>query len=196
MDAMLIPSFLCPKAWEDMSGNETTRFCTYCKKHVHNLETMSVSERLTLLSSPAASICSRYKVALRRPAPGNEESYLRHMAKYGAGVALTGSVLLVLWEMHEQGNRSVYYRAAGMYRGATGEGCSWPPDLYEERETVLLGAIASPEDYLPEPRSTEGDIAPVRHVDLNLDASAIERLWPEIKPRTPELKPKVPLNLQ
>src|SRR5882672_9516006 len=96
---LLVPTLLCPKAWESMSGNEATRFCTYCKKHVHNLEAMSVSDRLALLSSPAASICARYKVAIRRPVKGKKESYIRHVLKYGAGVALTSSALLVLCEL-------------------------------------------------------------------------------------------------
>src|SRR4051794_3915674 len=107
---LLIPTLLCPKSWESMSGDENQRFCSYCKKHVHNLAALSVSERLALLSSPASSICSRYHVALRRPTKGNEDSYYRHLAKYGAGVALTGSVLLVLWEMQGRAEPERFYR--------------------------------------------------------------------------------------
>src|SRR3954462_8006020 len=105
---LLVPTFFCPKPWEGMSGNETQRFCRYCKKHVHNLEALPVKERLALLASPAASICSRYQLAIRRPAKGHEESYRMHLLKHGAGVVLIGSVLLVLWEMHAQAAKETY----------------------------------------------------------------------------------------
>jgi hypothetical protein len=98
-----------------MSGNETTRFCTYCHKHVPQLEAMSAGERMKMLSSLAARICSRYRIAIRRPAKGNEKSYLRLLLKNGAGVTLTGSVLFVLWEMHAENEKRNFYRAvAGM----------------------------------------------------------------------------------
>ena len=105
MDSLLIPTFFCPKAWEGMAGNEATRFCSYCNKHVHNLDALSVSERFALHSSPAASICSRYKVALRRAKPGKRESYERHLLKYGVGVAVAGSTMLSFWEMYARSHR-------------------------------------------------------------------------------------------
>ncbi len=137
---LLIPTLLCPKPWESMSGNETQRFCTYCKKHVHNLETMSVSERLALLSSPAASICSRYRVAIRRPAKGKEEAYYLHQAKHGAGVAVVGSALLVLWEMHGEAEKERFYRAAAPHASPNGT-IVWemPKEHYCQHEVVLRG---------------------------------------------------------
>ncbi len=177
---LLIPTLLCPKAWETMSGDETRRFCTYCKKHVHNLEALSVRERLALLSSPAASICSRYKVAIRRPARGKEESYLRHLVKYGAGVALTGSVLLVLWEMHDQAKKQVYYRTA-----ASRSHCAMPGEFFEEHAVHLLGDIM----VAPTPGNEEvpGPDEPEvpRQVDLKLDPAGIDRLLNQTRPEAP-----------
>ena len=176
---LLIPTLLCPKSWETMSGDETQRFCSYCKKHVHNLAALSVSERLALLSSPAASICSRYQVAIRRPAKGKEASYYRHLLKYGAGVALTGSVLLVLWEMHNQAEKECYYRAAGMVHSTH---CIMPGDYYEEHQVVLLGKIAMPETF---PNGTEITApppdSPPEHIDLKLDLKEIDRLINQTK---------------
>lgn len=177
---LLIPTLLCPKSWEAMSGNETQRFCSHCKKHVHNLTALSVSERLALLSSPAASICSRYQVAIRRPAKGKEESYYRHLLKYGAGVALTGSVLLVLWEMHERAEKKSYYRAAGTGHPTH---CIMPIDYYEEHEVFMLGAmipIQSPPD-ITEITAPPPD-APPQHIDLKLDPAEIDRLIKQTKP--------------
>lgn len=174
-----------------MSGDETTRFCSYCKRHVHNLEAMSVSERLKLLSSPAASICSRYKVAIRRPAKGKEESYLHHLLKYGAGVALTGSVLLVLWEMHEAEKKRAYYRAVA---GRHGTGCEMPSDYYEEHVGITLGMVVmSPEDAVENEPSAQ-EPAEANPIDLKLDPTEVEKLLNQIKPPAPNPIPIVTLK--
>lgn len=191
MDALLIPTLLCPKAWESMPGDVAVRFCSYCKKHVHNLETMSVSERLALLSSPAASVCARYKVAIRRPAKGKEESYMRHLLKYGAGVALAGSVLVVLWEMHAQGEKQTYYRAAA---GLNGNGCEMPSDYYKEHVGITLGWV------IPSPAETEeSDVYPTgsdesQPIDLKLDPTEVDKLLKQMKPPAPEPMPTVTLQ--
>jgi hypothetical protein len=195
MDAMLVPTFLCPKSWEGMSGHEVTRFCSYCKKHVHNLETMSISERLALLSSPAASICSRYKVAIRRPAEGKKESYMRHMLKYGAGVALTGTIILVLWEMHERESNRSWYRAASGGPEYSATGCEWPTDLYEEHEVILLGEIALPDETKTELNIRVPDRAKLEQVDLDLDPAVINQLLKEIKVPAPRKSGTTPLNI-
>ncbi len=174
MDNMLIPTLLCPKSWEGMSGNETSRFCSYCKKNVHNLEAMTVSERLKLLSSPAASFCARYKIAIRRPVKGKEESYRRRILKCGAGVAaLTGSVLLVFWEMHDERAKRTFYRAAA---GLPGVGCLIPADLYEECQFMIMGELAIAPHTLPKLPNPANDETLPPHVDLNLDPVDINRL--------------------
>jgi hypothetical protein len=191
MDAMLIPTFLCPKAWEGMSGNETSRFCSYCKKNVHNLNAMSVNERLALLASPAARICSRYKVAIRRPAKGKEESYLRHLIKYGAGVALTGSVLLVLWEMQDEQAMRTFYRTAA---GLPGMDRLIPADLYEESHCLILGEMVVTPPPPPTLTKPANDRSLPQHVDLDLDPIEINRLMEAAKSRRPELPPAVSLK--
>lgn len=179
---LLIPTLLCPKPWEGMSGNETTRFCTYCKKHVHNLEAMSANERLALLSSPAASICSRYQVAIRRPAKGQEESYYLHLAKHGASVAMAGSVLLVLWEMQGQTEKERYYRAIAPRASSAGPIIrEMPKNHFCERQVYIVGDVALP----PTPPPTTCSIPPGEpppHVDLRLDPVAIDQLAEQAKP--------------
>lgn len=170
---LLIPTLFCPKPWAGMSGNETQRFCSYCKKQVHNLEAMSVRERLTLLASPAASICSRYQVAIRRPVPGKERAYHRHLVKHGVGVALAGSVLLVLWEMDGQIEKQRYYRAATNAAG----NCAMPRDFYAEQQTFMLGKI-----YIP-PRLPETENPGLETPDepeLTFDPAVVDRLIPPL----------------
>jgi hypothetical protein len=191
---LLIPTLLCPKSWEGMSGNETQRFCTYCKKHVHNLEALSVNERLALLSSPAASICSRYQVAIRRPAKGKEESYYLHIAKHGAGVALVGSVLLVLWEMHGQQAKEKFYRTVGPNH--TPEECTMPNHFYCEHRVMIVGALEIPRcPPAPITNPVKPEPAPT-HVDLKLDPLEIDKLIEQTKASPPE-PPRIDLiNLE
>ena len=191
---LLIPTLLCPKSWENMAGDETRRFCTYCKKHVHNLEALSVSERLALLASPAASICSRYQVAIRRPVKGHEESYARHLLKYGAGVALTGSVLLVLWEMRAEFVRDQWHAEnRRFYRAAAADNrthCGMPDDFYREDKVVLMGEIT----LLPKPITRHDPAAstPFPHIDINLDPLQVDRLLEQTMPKFPVPQPYPP----
>ena len=166
-----------------MSGDETRRFCSYCKKHVHNLAALSAQERLTLLSSPAASICSRYQLAIRRPAKGKKESYLKHLAKYGAGVAVTGSVLLVLWEMEERAEGQKFYRTAASQAYLHGE---MPRDYYEEHRVHALGDVALPAKPPAKIEPGTPESSPPDHVDLQLDPAEINRLIEEAKSGAPQ----------
>jgi hypothetical protein len=168
-----------------MSGNETQRFCSYCKKHVHNLEALSLSERLALLTSPAASICSRYRVAIRRPAKGKEKSYFRHLLKYGAGVAVTGSVLLVLWEMHEPGEKKKYYRAVAATKQTQ---YAMRQELYEEQSTVLLGRVSHVPFQDPRVEDEKSIHNLPIHFDLDLDKSQVDQLLNGSKPLAPSEK--------
>jgi hypothetical protein len=172
MDALLIPTFLCPKAWESMSGTDKERHCSYCNKSVHNLAAMTARERLALLSSPAASICSRYRVAIRRPAKGRETAYHRHLLKYGAGVALSGSVILVLWEMHGQTAKDRYYRATGVTPGS----CAMPPDLFNEHQTFLLGMVVPQAESINNGSEANGE----KSDDLTIDPREIDKLFPPV----------------
>lgn len=175
----LIPTLLCPKSWEGMTGSETERFCSYCKKHVHNLEALSVSERLALLSSPAASICSRYKIAIRRPAKGQKESYQRHLLKYGTGVALTGAVLVVLWEWHGQEEKQRYYKAAGISPAEQG----MPRHLYVEHQSLAVGMLTFDRALESETGSPYADLNAPKAAEFRLDVAEIDRLIQQTKPQ-------------
>jgi len=186
---LLIPTFLCPKPWEAMTGNEAQRFCTYCRKHVHNLAALTAAERLALLTSPAASLCSRYRVAIRRPVKGKEKPYLRHLLKYGAGVAVTGSVLLVLWEMQTQAEQKKYYRLAGGIHSAM------PGHLYTEHPVMLLGEMVLPTNRAPHPKSAPAKApTPADQIDLDLDSAAIDQLIDQCGPPDVTTNPVLPLE--
>ena len=124
---------------------------------------------LALLSSPAAQVCSRYVAAIRRPAPGKEASYRRHLLKYGAGVAVAGAVAAVLWEMEGRAEQRRYYQVAGVTPGMP-----MPRDWYVEQQSVLMGKIACP----PVPRPADGkqtaaEFDPAE--EITFDAATVER---------------------
>jgi hypothetical protein len=50
----------CQAPWEQMSGDEQRRFCTHCKKFVHNLTAMPADEAEKLICSSAGDLCVRF----------------------------------------------------------------------------------------------------------------------------------------
>ncbi len=55
-------SFQCPKLWEKLTGSSATRrFCAACGHSVHNLSTLSESERIALIEkSRDQRVCVAY----------------------------------------------------------------------------------------------------------------------------------------
>lgn len=182
---LLLPTLLCPKSWENMSGGHARRFCTHCQKHVHNLEALSVEERLALLTSPAASVCSRYQAAIRRPAKGKEEAYWKHLMKYGAGVAVAGSVLLVLWEMQDPETAARDYRALTSALGLR----PMPQDLYVERRVHLTGEVMLPTERRIPPNAAVSGARDPNRMEAKFDAAVIDKLIEHQNPAVSAVAP-------
>ena len=53
----------CAADWQSMAGDERTRFCDGCGKHVHNLSAMTTDEAERLVCEAAGRLCVRYNVA-------------------------------------------------------------------------------------------------------------------------------------
>jgi hypothetical protein len=51
----------CPADWEQMAGDERTRFCQGCQKHVHNLSAMMADEAERLVCQNAGRLCIRFE---------------------------------------------------------------------------------------------------------------------------------------
>ena len=56
----------CPKSWQEMSGDDQSRFCSHCQKTVFNFTEMSSDEIRTTLKSDTR-VCAR----LRRRSDGS-----------------------------------------------------------------------------------------------------------------------------
>ena len=52
----------CPASWESMRGDDRTRFCEGCGRHVHNLSAMTRGEAESLLAECASAgrLCVRF----------------------------------------------------------------------------------------------------------------------------------------
>jgi len=49
----------CPESWQVMSGDERTRFCSRCQKHVHDLATLEAREIEALIEATQGRFCAR-----------------------------------------------------------------------------------------------------------------------------------------
>ncbi|MBX3187762.1 MAG: hypothetical protein KF819_12135 [Labilithrix sp.] len=56
----------CPASWEEMEGDDVSRFCGVCNKHVHNLDRLSSDEVQAMLAS--GRICGRVRRSALVPA--------------------------------------------------------------------------------------------------------------------------------
>src|SRR6185436_18341406 len=50
----------CNARWEDMNGDDRTRFCQHCQKHVFNLSAMSRTEAEQLVREKEGKLCGRF----------------------------------------------------------------------------------------------------------------------------------------
>ena len=58
LDTMRIAS-PCSAAWSAMTGDDRSRFCESCHKHVYNLASMTVEEALQLIQEREGQLCVR-----------------------------------------------------------------------------------------------------------------------------------------
>lgn len=49
----------CPASWENMAGDERTRFCELCELSVHNISEMTQTEVRTLVTGATGRVCGR-----------------------------------------------------------------------------------------------------------------------------------------
>jgi hypothetical protein len=56
----------CPLRWEDMAGDDRTRFCGKCQQHVYNVESLTPDEVRALVQQREGRVCVR----LRRRSDG------------------------------------------------------------------------------------------------------------------------------
>jgi len=178
-----LPTFFCPKLWESMTGDETERFCSKCQQTVHNIESLSVDQRLALLRSPKNSICGRYRIAVRRARPGYEQPYMQHLLKYGAGVAVSSAAFITLWQLYGDNHPE---RTSSLFR--VGTTCDYPGDsmpeaLYDEHTSTTLGMMVTADPPMTEITALEKRPVSLAHIDISLEPVALEKLIETSEPK-------------
>jgi hypothetical protein len=88
----------CSVGWENMTGDERTRFCNQCSLHVYNISAMTKEEVASLISTREGRICARiYRRAdgtvLTRDCPVGLRAVRRRVSKM-AGAVLTAVLAL------------------------------------------------------------------------------------------------------
>jgi hypothetical protein len=58
LDSITIPVH-CPIPWEEMRGDDHTRYCLNCSESVHDVSTLTTEETLKLLTAGGKSPCIR-----------------------------------------------------------------------------------------------------------------------------------------
>ena len=79
----------CHESWEQMSGDEKSRFCSQCSHQVTNLSAMTQQETLSLVGQSAkTSLCVRYKK--------NSDGSIKFLPKrkWGASLRQAASVFI------------------------------------------------------------------------------------------------------
>ena len=70
--------FNCPKKWDDMDGDDSTRHCTLCDQTVHNVSEMSIQDAQALIATGTS--CTSIRV--------NERGQIKTKAGFSSGLLL------------------------------------------------------------------------------------------------------------
>lgn len=73
----------CPKNWDEMTGDDQSRFCNHCEKSVHNLAEMSAADAEKLLCDSSGRVCIRM-VSGPQGSFKTKQGWFRRMAMAGA----------------------------------------------------------------------------------------------------------------
>jgi len=50
----------CPAEWDDMAGDDHSRYCGKCEKNVYNLSALTAEAAITLIREKEGHLCGRY----------------------------------------------------------------------------------------------------------------------------------------
>src|SRR6266404_3853955 len=81
----------CPANWDQMSGNDSVRFCDLCNLHVYNIARLSRKEAEALIANTKGRICARlYRrsdgTIITKDCPVGLRAIRRHVAKVTSAV--------------------------------------------------------------------------------------------------------------
>src|SRR5262245_18205516 len=94
----------CRARWEDMTGDDRSRFCGRCEKYVYNFSAMTATEAEDLIRAKEGKLCGRFYrrrdgTMLTANCPVGREKYFTRLKRLGtvtAGLLLT-SLGVMAW---------------------------------------------------------------------------------------------------
>lgn len=102
----------CPARWEDMSGDDKSRFCLQCDKHVYNFSSMTADAVAALILEKEGKLCGRFYrrndgTMLTADCPVGIERYFGRLKKLAATVAilLLTTFSVAAWNARDSSDR-------------------------------------------------------------------------------------------
>jgi hypothetical protein len=152
---------LCTAPWEAMTGDDRTRFCGECQRHVYNLSDLSRTEAEILIQQTEGQLCVRY---FRRrdgtiqtsDCPVGLQAVRRRLrmvasvAVAGLGLLIGGVLTVIGAARHDEKGRRL--RDIEPIHSIVEWFSPSPPP-------VLMGRVCMPED-MPPPQPAEAPDAP------------------------------------
>src|SRR4029079_7860123 len=82
----------CHARWEDMAGDDRSRFCGQCNKHVYNFSAMSADGSAEVMRAKEVKLCGRlYRrrdgMMVTANCPVGREKYFTRLKRLGAVAA-------------------------------------------------------------------------------------------------------------
>ncbi|HEX8251360.1 MAG TPA: ankyrin repeat domain-containing protein [Pyrinomonadaceae bacterium] len=93
----------CSEDWEEMSGNETVRFCRHCAFEVNNLSALKRKQALRLVRESEGRICVRYVKHPETNAPVFAEKLYQITRRAGIAAGVLGASLTLSTLAYAQG---------------------------------------------------------------------------------------------
>jgi len=112
----------CPADWNAMAGDDRTRFCAHCQRHVHDLSAMRTDEVADLFCRSAGALCVRFE----RAADGQIKT-LDYAPRRGWRHGSKWLVLGVLAALGAGGARAAWQRQSTPPPNMIMGGCPAPP---------------------------------------------------------------------
>jgi hypothetical protein len=141
----------CPASWDEMRGDDKSRFCLQCQKHVYNFAAMTAEEGLALVREKEGDLCGRLTrrrdgTVMTQDCPVGWAARVRRMRRRCVYGMVAGILILVS------------FTGLSRLRGNSGTGQpsaflekidEWVDDLrvwagYPSRRVVILSGVIPP----------------------------------------------------
>ena len=175
----------CAASWEQMQGDERSRFCDECQLHVYNLSAMSAPDAAALVQEKEGRLCVRYYARpdgtmLVQDCPVGFQAARRRVL---SRLATAAAALFGLFGVRWPGDTA----AAGSKKGAATpalQGAPRPPFR------ALMGDLGLPDTH----RRTAQPVSPPSHMMGKIAAPTRPMTMGEVSVAQPVRPPKKPVK--